>query len=201
MMSEKEATNRDAPGFEALAMPLLDGLYRFARTLAGQEPDAQDLVQATYLKAMERFDSFEPGSNCRAWMMRIMRNTWIDQLRRRKMAGPTLALEEELLYAPQESADPSGPSSPSDPSEPSALANMLDRFSDEEVIHALLELPQTQRAALFLADVDGLDQREVADVMDLPVGTVKSRVSRARAVLREKLEAHAHDMGFLRRVS
>jgi len=191
-MSEKEATNRDAPGFEALAMPLLDGLYRLARTLAGQESDAQDLVQATCLKAMERFDSFEPGSNCRAWMMRIMRNTWIDQLRHRKMAGPTLALEEELLPARQEPADPSGPS---------ALEDMLDQFSDDEVIHALMELPQIQRAALFLSDVEGLDQREVADVMDLPVGTVKSRVSRARAVLREKLEAHAHEMGFIRRES
>jgi RNA polymerase sigma-70 factor (ECF subfamily) len=120
--------------------------------------------------------------------MTIMRNTWIDQLRRRKVVGTTVSLEEDLLPAQEQSSDVG-----------EGLENILERFSDQQVINVLMELPEQQRLALFLSDVESMDQNEVAEVLDIPVGTVKSRVSRARAVLREKLEAHARDMGFLGR--
>lgn len=183
-MAEKET-------FEKLTVPLLDAIYRTARALTGDEHDARDLVQTTYLKALERFGSYKDGTNCRAWMMTIMRNTWTDRLRHRKVAGPAISLEEEILPAQGQYADAPG----------SELNVLLERFSDAEVIRVLMELPEQQRMALFLSDVEGLNQSEVADILDIALGTVKSRVSRARAVLHEKLEAHARDMGFLGRRS
>lgn len=175
--------------FEEHVVPLLDALYRAARTWTGNEQEAADLVQSTCVKALERFTSFEPGS-CRAWMMRIMRNIWIDQLRHRRVAGKVVSIEEEL-EAPVASAEISG----------TELKEMLEQFSDAEVIRTLRELPEIQRMALFLTDVEELSQEEVAEVLDVAVGTVKSRVSRARAVLRHKLEGYAREMGFLERRS
>jgi len=174
--------------FESLAMPLLDTLYRAARVLSGSDADARDLVQTTCLKALQQFGAFRPGTNCKAWMMRILRNTWIDVLRRRKTAGPQAVLDEERLpAAPLAEADGPG------------VADLLERFGDAEVIEALLELPEHQRLALFLSDVEGLDQDEIAEALDAPVGTVKSRLSRARAVLWDRLQDHARRMGFLGR--
>jgi len=178
----------DRQTFEDLVVPLVDSLYRTARAICGDEHDARDLVQATYLKALEKRDKFQGGPGCKAWMMTIMRNTWIDTLRHRKVVGPVLAIDEDLL-----------PSRPASPSGDEGLAGMMERFSDQEIINVLMELPSPQRLALFLSDVEGMDQNEVAEVLDIPVGTVKSRLSRARAALREKLEAYARDMGFLGR--
>lgn len=168
-------------------MPLLPALYRAATAFTGNEHDARDLVQTTYLKALERFDRFEQGTNCRGWMMQIMRNTWIDQLRRRRTAGPQVSLEADLLPARDERAEGIN------------LSELLEQFSDSEVIRVLQELPEPQRMALYLTDVEALDQNEVAAILDVAVGTVKSRVSRARSVLREKLQAHARDLGFVGR--
>lgn len=178
----------DRKAFENLTVPLLDALYRTARALTGDDHDARDLVQATYLKAMKRFSRFRKGTNCKAWMMTIMRNTWIDRLRHRKVTGPALQLDEQRLPDRARGREAGG-----------RLENLLERFSDAQVIDALMELPEHQRTALYLSDVEGMDQSEVAEVLDIPVGTVKSRVSRARGVLREKLEAHARDLGFLGR--
>jgi RNA polymerase sigma-70 factor (ECF subfamily) len=183
-----EMSERD--DFESVAMPLLDTLYRTARVLAGSDADARDLVQTTYLKALQRFGSFRPGTSAKAWMMTILRNTWIDVLRRRQTAGHEVPLDEERLAAP-----PDGPAE----EEAAMPADVLEQFSDAEVIAALLELPERQRAALFLSDVEGLDQDEVAEALDVPVGTVKSRLSRARAVLGQRLRDHARRMGFLGR--
>ncbi|OQB81226.1 MAG: ECF RNA polymerase sigma factor SigH [Planctomycetes bacterium ADurb.Bin126] len=170
-------------------MPLLPVMYRAATAFAGNEPDARDLVQTVYLKALERFDRFENGTNCKGWMMQIMRNTWIDQLRRRRTAGPQVSLEADLLPAPDDRPDEVD------------LRELLEQFSDSAIIRVLQELPDSQRMALYLTDVEGLDQNEVAAILDIAVGTVKSRVSRARSVLREKLQAHARDMGFVGRRS
>ena len=180
----------DRKTFEQDAVPLMDSLYRAARAISGNEHDARDLVQTTYLKAWKAYDRYKGGASCKAWMMTIMRNTWTDQLRRRKVAGTVLPLEEELLPAGQEHPAPA-----------ESLADAMERFSDRQVVHVLLELPEPQRLAVFLSDVEGMDQAEVAEVLEVPVGTVKSRISRARALLREKLKAHARDLGFLGRRS
>ncbi len=157
--------------------------------LCGRAQNAEDLVQATYLKALERFESFRPGTNCRAWLLRILRNTWIDQLRHLKIAGPEVRIEENMMAA--------------NPSQRervfSDAEDILENFSDERVIKALGELPEEQRLALFLVDVEDFSHEEVGEIMDVAIGTVKSRTSRARAALRQKLLAHAGRLGFMRR--
>ncbi len=174
--------------FESLAMPQIDAVYRAALALCGRADQADDLVQTTYLKAWEKFRSFREGTNCNAWLMRILRNSWIDQLRRQGLVN-FLPLDEEAPLADRHPQEDLG--APQD--------DLLEKFSDPRVIEALGQLPPDQRLALLLVDVERMDHQEVADVLELPVGTVKSRTSRARTALREKLLAHAKDLGFVKR--
>jgi RNA polymerase sigma-70 factor, ECF subfamily len=183
----KDRDNR----FERLVLPLMDAVYRAAVAVSGQGPQAEDLTQTTLLKALEALDSFAEGTNCKAWLLRIIRNTWMDALRRRRTAGPQIPAEEALLAAPRENA----------PTQWTDAKDLLENFSDEDVIKALAELPDDQRLTLYLVDVEQMDHRDVADVMGLPVGTIKSRTSRARAVLRQRLQARARDLGYMGRAS
>jgi len=181
----------DTKDFESVAMPHLDAVYRAARALCRREDEAEELVQVVFAKALERFVSFAPGSNCRAWLLQILRNAWIDELRHRHVVGPVVSIEESRPAI----ADPPHP-------EEAAWSNaedVLDNFSDGEVRRALGELPDDQRLTLFLVDVEGLGQEEAASITGVPAGTVKSRTSRARAALKEKLVAHAKELGWLGR--
>ena len=166
-------------------MPHLDAVYRAAVAVCGDPDNARDLVQATYLKALERFGSFQLGTNCKAWIMTILRNTWIDSLRRRKTAGPQLPLVEDIAAQPPRAEQPVW----------TEASNILENFGDEDVIRALGELPEEQRLTLFLVDVEGLTQEEVARITDVPIGTVKSRTSRARSLLKDRLLDHARAVG------
>ncbi|MFP4105008.1 MAG: sigma-70 family RNA polymerase sigma factor [Phycisphaerae bacterium] len=179
----------DVKDFQKIAMPHLDSVFRAALAKTRNRTTAEDLTQTTFAKALQRFDTYREGSNCKAWLMRILHNTWIDQLRHRKVVGPEVPVEEELI----EQDEPVEPTSWSDASD------MLENFSDEQVIRALGELPEDQRMTLFLIDVEGLSQEEVAEITDVPVGTVKSRTSRARSALKERLHEHAIDLGFMGR--
>ena len=179
----------DKDKFESIALPYLDTTYRAAVALCGRVENAEDLVQATYLKALESFDSFRPGTNCRAWLLRILRNTWIDQLRHIQITGPEVQIEQNLLADPPRRQETVW----------SEANDILENFSDEQVIKALGELPEEQRLTLFLVDVEEFSHEEVAEITDVAVGTVKSRSSRARAALRQKLLSHARRLGFIRR--
>src|SRR3990172_9616182 len=130
----------DKDKFESIALPYLDTVYRAAVALCGGVENAEDLVQATYLKALESFDSFRPGTNCRAWLLRILRNTWIDQLRHINITGPEVRIKQNLV------ADPP----PQRETIWSEADDLLENFSDEQVIKALGELPEEQRLTLFL---------------------------------------------------
>lgn len=177
-MVKKE--DRQSQDFEQTALPHLDSVYRAAVALCGRRDEAEDLAQATFLKALERFDTFEPGTNCRAWLLQILRHIWIDKLRHKKVAGTPVPLDEALVA---DVAPPPG-------------APGLESFSDEQVIEALKHLPEDQRLTLFLVDVEQLSQAETAQITGVAVGTVKSRASRARSQLRKLLMAYAQDMGF-----
>ena len=171
--------------FEKIAMPHLDAIYRAALVLCGDRSRAEDLAQTTFLKAFEKFSTFAPGTSCKAWLMRILRNSWIDQLRHRNVVPDTVPLDENVLASPEVS-DRAGWSDPRE---------ILEEFSDQQVIRALTDLPEDQRLSLLLTDVEGLSQDEVAAVMGVAVGTVKSRTSRARAALKIVLAHHAEDLG------
>ncbi len=155
----------------------LDAVYRLALTLSGQEAQAQDLTQATMLKSLRTLDSFTEGTSAKAWLFQILRNTWIDILRRHRTAGTVLPLDESLLAAPAETEQTQWTDS----------RDLLENFEDKQVIRALMDLPDDQRLALYLVDVEQLDHREAAEIMGVAVGTIKSRTSRARAALKKQL--------------
>jgi RNA polymerase sigma-70 factor (ECF subfamily) len=175
----------DRDRFETDALEHLDVLYRAAWSLCRDSAEAEDLVQVTYLKALQKFESFEPRGSLKSWLLRILRNTWFDELRHRRVVGPTVsaseiplagrATEEDLVW--------------------SDANDLLENFSDPQVIRALKELPEHQRLALFLADVEQMPLDDVAEILGVAVGTVKSRTSRARAALKTRLQAHAEDLG------
>jgi len=176
--------------FEAAALPHLDAVYRTALALCGQTHLAEDLAQAAMLKAVQGFASFRPGTDCNAWLLRILRNTWIDWLRHKKVEGVTLSLDA-AEFEPAAAENAAGAKSG-----PGRIGDVLEAFSDPEIIRALGRLPEDQRLTLVLIDVEGLSYEEAASIMDVPAGTVKSRASRARLALAERLREYARSMGF-----
>src|SRR5215469_6355578 len=162
-------------GFEELAMPLLDSLYNFARWLAHDVTDAEDLVQDTYLKALRSFASFQPGTNFRAWMFKILKNTFLSscsKLERRMTVMMDLEDEDE-------------PESTVDGDTPETI--LLDRAHSQLVWKAIDDLPVHYRETLLLCDVEELSYREIAEILSIPIGTVMSRLARARKAVRESI--------------
>lgn len=151
--------------FENAALPHLADVYRFARQLS-DDGRAQDLVQETFLRAWKYFDSYEPGTNCRAWLFRILRNVWNDRVRRPRLEIP-LPDREEAGVEPYYDWE----------------GEFLRDELSPEIGRALAQLPEQYRWALLLADVEELSYQEIARVMDCPVGTVMSRVNRGRRTL------------------
>ena len=173
--------------FEEIALPHLNAVYRAAVAICGHQREADDLVQDTFLKAFEGFELFEQGTNCKAWLLQILRNTWIDRLRHWKTVGRIMPLDEGIVAQTSKDYETVW----------SNAEDLIENFSDEQIIKALSELPQDQRLTLFLTDVEQLSQREVAQITDVEVGTVKSRASRARMKLKNKLTSYAKQMGFI----
>ena len=167
-------------------MPHLNAVLRTALAICGSMDRAEDLTQTAFTKALQSFGSFKTGTNCKAWLLRILRNTWLDEMRHRKVAGPEITIDEQLVAQPPEP----------EPTTWSDAADLLENFSDEDVIGALAELSEDKRLTLYLVDVERLGQEEVAEILGVAVGTVKSRASRARNTLRHRLAAHARDLGF-----
>jgi RNA polymerase sigma-70 factor, ECF subfamily len=158
--------------FEELAMPLFEQLYNFAHWLSHNREEAEDLVQETYAKALRGFSSYQPGTNFRAWMYRILRNTFLTT-RTGLMATKTVPLEP----------DDEGPVVvPADVQTPESI--LLDRSNQQLLQTALDELPVHSREILLLCEVEEMSYQEIAETLGIPVGTVMSRLSRARAALR-----------------
>jgi RNA polymerase sigma-70 factor, ECF subfamily len=175
----------DIESFEEIGMPHLDSVYRVAFALCRNRDDAEDLTQGTFLRAFERFNTFKKNTNCKAWLLRIMRNRWIDLMRHRGAAGQVLQIDENIIADEKQ-----------DEIEYTNCEDLLTNFSDEQVIKALKSLPGEQRFALFLVDVEQLSHEEVAEITNVPIGTIKSRTSRARTILKRRLFSHAKEMGF-----
>jgi RNA polymerase sigma-70 factor, ECF subfamily len=171
----------DRAFFEQLAMPLFDQLYNHACWLAGDRADAEDLVQETFAKALKGFASFAEGTNLRAWMFRILRNAFLNS-RTGLAAQKTDFLADEEIRPEDAVADQVTPEM------------ILLRGESQEMLFAALEaIPIGHREIILLCEVDEMSYREIAQVLDVPVGTVMSRLSRARAGLRRALEGKVKD--------
>ena len=176
----------DRQSFEDRAMPFLDLLYRYAHGLTGDAMYADDLVQETMLKAYRSWRQFREGSNARAWLLTILRNTFNTEYRKSIRAGIAVDiddLEPYVVFDRLSDVDPEG--------------QLLDHTIDLEVEAAVERVPQPFREA-FLLKVEGLDYGEIADVIGVPLGTVKSRISRARTFLRRELLVYAVREGYIR---
>ncbi len=183
-MKGTEATER----FYGLVWPHLGAVLRTAKFLTRDDAEAEDLAQETMLKAFRFLDRFEDGTDAKAWLMSILRNTRIDRLRAAAPEQANVSLVERNVE-PAAVSDEAG--SPANWERPE---DVLNGFSDQQVIDALKTLPDDIRWTLLLVDVQGMDHRDAAGVLDVPVGTVKSRASRGRAMLREKLLPVAKEM-------
>lgn len=191
-MADKSGTGADRRRrFEDEAMPHLDALYTMALRLARNPDDANDLLQETVLRAYRFFHQFESGTNCRAWMLTILFNNFRNGYRKSSREQPASSADEFDRKVEGESLriDPAG-------SNPEAL---LSRQGMEgEVEAALAGLPAEFREALLLVDVEELSYQEISGVLNIPIGTVKSRVSRGRAILRDALTSFAKARGIIR---
>jgi RNA polymerase sigma-70 factor, ECF subfamily len=186
-----ETAEERSARFERDAMPYLDQLYGAAMRMTRNPTDAEDLVQETYMKAFAAFDSFSDGTNLKAWLFRILTNTYIN-IYRKKQRQPFQTGTDDLTDWQLHEAE-----SHTSRGLRSAEAEALDRLADVDVVEALAAMPEDFRMAVYLADVEGFSYKEIAEIMDTPVGTVMSRLHRGRKLLRELLEDYAIERGLI----
>ena len=178
--------------FEAAAIPYLDGLYNMAFRLTRNAEDAEDLIQETYLKAYKHYDKFEAGTNLKAWLFRIMKNTFINGYRKKQSQPPQSAFSE--IEGTFENLVEAGDGQAANP-EQEFLAKVLD----EDVQLALDALREDYRMVILLVDLEGFSYKEAASILEVPVGTVMSRLYRGRRMLEQVLLEYARNHGYLRR--
>ena len=179
--------------FTSDAMQYAPQLFSTALRMTRNRLDAEDLVQETYIKGWRSFHTFQEGTNLRAWLFRIMTNTYINKYNAQKRKGTEVELddvEELFLYKRLGSIDQSQLSS-------SAEDQMLELFTDDEVKNALESLPEDFRIPVLLSDVDGFSYKEIAEMLEIPIGTVMSRLHRGRKAMQKMLYEYARDKGLI----
>ena len=182
----------EADPFETEALSFLDALYRTGLRMTRSEAEAEDLVQETYIKAFRHRDQFTPGTNLKAWLFRILTNTFINQYRRKAARPDTTELddvEESILYRHMRDVSPGSAS-------PDPEAELIDNTVSSEVKEALEALPENFRTTVLL-DVEGFSYKEIAQMLDIPIGTVMSRLHRGRKFLQKRLYDVARERGIV----
>ena len=170
--------------FEQDVAPFMGQLYPAALRMTRNHSDAEDLVQETFAKAYAALHQFKPGTNLRAWLHRILSNTFINTYRK-KRREPLQDLGAEFADDWQTGSDPLAPPARS------AEAEALERLADSDILQALRDLPEEFRVAIYLADIEGYPYKQIAEMMGTPIGTVMSRLHRGRSRLRTQLASHA----------
>lgn len=179
----------DQATFAEDAMPLMDGLYSAAMRMTRNAADAEDLVQETYLKAFNAYERFETGTNLKAWMYRILTNSYINAYRKKQRRPDEFDIddiEDLYLYRRLGGAESAVLSR-------SAEDELLEMFGEDEVKLALEDLPEHYRMPILLADVEGFAYKEIAEILDVPIGTVMSRLHRGRKQLQKRLYSFAEE--------
>jgi RNA polymerase sigma-70 factor (ECF subfamily) len=185
----------DKARFEELAMEHMGSLYTAALRMTRNPADAEDLVQETYLKAYRAFDSFQEGTNLKAWLYRILTNTFINSYRAKKRRPDESDIDDvENLYLYRRLGGLEGASAGR-----SAEEEVLDHFTEAEVKDAIESLPEQFRMAVLLGDVEGFSYKEIAEILDIPIGTVMSRLHRGRRALQKRLYEFGRQRGLVPR--
>lgn len=182
--SEKEKSEI----FDTEFMPHVDSMYNFAYRLTFDEDDAKDLVQDTYLKAFRFINSFERGTNAKAWLFRILKNSFINEFRKKSKQPSKVDYNEVEQYY---NSDDAGESITTD-----LRVETVQHMIGDEISGALNSIPVDFRTVIILSDLEGFTYEEMSKILDIPIGTVRSRLHRARNMLKEKLAAYAKEMGF-----
>jgi RNA polymerase sigma-70 factor (ECF subfamily) len=183
------ATRKKHREFEQEAIPHMDLLYNFALRTTGNEDDARDLLQETYLKAYRFWDKYEKGTNIRAWLFRIMKNSYINRYRKEVKDPATVDYEDvENFYNSirAESTDPND-----------LQEKLFGNLLGDEVSKALASLPDDFRTVVILCDIEGMMYEEIAQFLDIPIGTVRSRLHRGRKLLQQRLFEYAKNQGII----
>jgi RNA polymerase sigma-70 factor (ECF subfamily) len=186
-------SGEDKERFQQEALPLLDSLYGAALRMTRNPSDAEDLVQETMLRAYRAFDRFEPGTNLKAWLFRILTNAYINTYRKRQREPQKVSsddVEEFDLYRELKNHDPQFAETPE--------SLVLDNLVDSDILEAIEQLPDQFRLAVVLSDIEGFTYAEMADIMDVPMGTVMSRLHRGRKALQKRLWDIARDRGIVK---
>jgi len=184
------STKKKHSEFEAEALPHMDVLYNFALRTTGNEDDARDLLQETYLKAYRFWDKYEKGTNIRAWLFRIMKNSYINRYRKETKEPDKVDYDDiENFYNTirAESTDPND-----------LQQQLYGNLLGDEVTKALQSLPDDFRTVVILCDIEGLTYEEIAEFVECPIGTVRSRLHRGRKLLQAKLFEYAKQQGMIK---
>ena len=182
-----------AAKFEAAALPFMDALYKQALHLTRHPEDAGDMVQETYLRAYRTFSSFKEGTNCKAWLFTILYSVFVNKYRKEQSEPDTISIDELEEKFHRTLADRDWET------DFAALTRSELDWKGPEVNQALAELPEDFRSAVLLVDVEGFTYEEAAAALDCPVGTLRSRLFRARRMLFLQLHDYARKMGFIRK--